>query len=297
MGVESTLRRARTSLWWPGMNSQLKQFISTCQDCQSFQRNNPKESLMSHSIPDRPWSKIAADPFEFKGEHYLVLADYYSDWIEFDKMRDQTATETIALLLKKFSRWGLPDEIVTDCGKNFDSKEFSQFCQRKQIKHTKSSPHHHQSNGKAESAVKIIKSILRKTENSALNPYEALLDQHNTLTVDMTTSPAQRFLHRRLKSEIPMKATLLTPEIAETVLEEKAKKTTKSQMYYNRTAKDLTVLKPGDTVAIKPEGLTKGQRWRKGFIVQKNPFHSYDVEVDGKLLRRNRVHLKPRKTA
>ena len=297
MGVESTLRRARTSLWWPGMNSQLKQFISSCEICQSFQRNNPKESLMSHSIPDRPWSKIAADPFEFKGEHYLVLADYYSDWIEFDKMRDQTATETIALLLKKFSRWGLPDEIVTDCGKNFDSKEFSQFCQRKQMKHTKSSPHHHQSNGKAESAVKIIKSILRKTENSALNPFEALLDQHNTPTVDMTTSPAQRFLHRRLKSEIPMKATLLTPEIAETVLEEKAKKTTKSQMYYNRTAKDLSVLQPGDTVAIKPEGLTKEQQWRNGSIVQRNPFRSYDVEVDGKLLRRNRVHLKPRKTA
>ena len=54
MSVESTLRRARTSLWWPGMNSQLKQFISTCQVCKSFQRNNPKESLMSHSIPDRP---------------------------------------------------------------------------------------------------------------------------------------------------------------------------------------------------------------------------------------------------
>ena len=48
----------------------------------------------------------------------------------------------------------------------------------------------------------------------------------------MATSPAQRFLNRRLKSEIPMKATLLTPEIAETVREEKAKKTTKSQMYY-----------------------------------------------------------------
>ena len=126
------------------MNSQLKQFISTCQVCQSFQRNNLKESLVSHSIPDRPWSKIAADPFEFKGEHYLVLADYYSDWIEFDKMRDQTATETIALLLKQLSHWGLSDEIVTDCGKNFDSKEFSQFCQRKQIKHMKSSPPHHQ---------------------------------------------------------------------------------------------------------------------------------------------------------
>ena len=109
----------------------------------------------------------------------------------------------------------------------------------------------------------------------------------------MMTSPAQRFLHRRLKSEIPMKATLLTLQIAETVLKEKAKKTAKSQLYYNRTAKDLSVLKPGDTVNIKPEGLTKGQQWRKRLIVQKHPFRSYDVEVDGKLRRRNRVHLKP----
>lgn len=92
----------------------------------------------------------------------------------------------------------------------------------------------------------------------------------------MTTSPAQGFLHRRLKSYIPMKATLLKSEITETVLEEKAKKTAKSQMYYNRTAKDLSVLKPGDTVNIKPEGLTKGQKWRKGLIVQNNPFRSYN---------------------
>ena len=63
MGVESTLRRARTSLWRPGMNTQLKQFIPSCQACKSFQRNNQKESLMSHSIPDRQGSKIAADLF------------------------------------------------------------------------------------------------------------------------------------------------------------------------------------------------------------------------------------------
>ena len=56
-----------------------------------------------------------------------------------------------------------------------------------------------------------------------------------------------------------MKATLLTPEIAETVLAEKTKKHQKSQAYYDRTAKDLNELKPGDTVRVKPEGLSKGQ--------------------------------------
>ena len=56
-----------------------------------------------------------------------------------------------------------------------------------------------------------------------------------------------------------MKATLLTPEIAETVLAEKTKKHQKSQAYYDRTAKDLGELKPGDTVGVKHEGLLKGQ--------------------------------------
>ena len=228
--------------------------------------NNQKETLISHEIPNRLWSKVGSDIFEWNKEHYLVLVDYYSDWIEFDLMKNQTACETINLMQKQFARWGIPDEIVTDCGKNYDSVEFSQFCQRKKIKHTKSSPYHHQSNGKAESAVKIVKTLLRKAEKTKLSPYEALLDQHNTPTAGMTTSPAQRFLNRRTRTEVPMKATLLTPEIAETVLAEKTKKHQKSQAYYDRTAKDLNELKPGDTVRVKPEGLLKGQEWKKGTV-------------------------------
>ena len=77
VGVESTLRRARTSLWWVGMNSQLKQIISPCQVCQSFQRNIPKESLMSRSIPDRPWSKIVADLLSLRTFALIVSAHPY----------------------------------------------------------------------------------------------------------------------------------------------------------------------------------------------------------------------------
>ena len=294
MGTESTLRRARTSLWWPGMNSQLKHFIAACGVCNSFQKNNQKETLMSHPIPNRPWSKIGCDIFEWNKGHYLVLVDYYSDWIEFDQMRNQTAAETIDLMQRQFARWGIPDEIVTDCGKNFDSAEFSQFCQRKKIKHTKSSPHHHQSNGKSESAVKIAKTMLRKSAKTTLNPYEALLDQRNTPTAGMTTSPIQRFLNRRTKTEIPMKTTLLTPKLAEQVLKEKARKTKKSQTYYDRNAK-CNMLKPGDIVRIKPQGLVKGQEWKKGSVIQSHGYRSYDVKVDEKVLTRNRVHLKPDK--
>jgi hypothetical protein len=292
MGTESTLRRARTALWWPGMNTQLKHFIATCEICKSYQTKNQKETLISHEIPNRPWSKIASDIFEWNKEHYLVIVDYYSDWIEFDKMKNQTTAEIIDLMQKQFARWGIPDEIVTDCGKNYDSTEFSHFCDRKKIKHTNSSPHYHQSNGKAESAVKIVETLIKKTDKTGLNPYEALLDQRNTPTVGMTTSPAQRFLNRRTRTEIPMKGTLLTPEIAEKVLEEKQQKNKKSKEHYDNTAKDLNELKPGDKVRLQPVGVTKGQEWKKGTIIQNKGFRSYKVDVNGKVLTRNRAHLK-----
>ena len=228
MGIQSTLRRARTSVWWPGMNVQLKKFIASCEVCNAFQTKNQKETLLSHEIPNRLWSKVASDIFEWNKEHYLVLVDYYSDWIEFDFMKNQTAAEIIGLMQKQFARWGIPDEIVADSATNYDSAEFSQLCQRKKIKYIKSSPHHHQSNGKAESAVKSAKSLLRKSQASPLNPYEALLDQRNTPTVGLTSSPSQRLLNRRTRTEIPMKGTLLASNIAENVLGEKTNKTKKS---------------------------------------------------------------------
>ena len=36
-------------------------------------------------------------------------------------MKNQTTGETIDLTQNQFARWGIPDKIVTDCGKNYDS--------------------------------------------------------------------------------------------------------------------------------------------------------------------------------
>ena len=118
-------------------------------------------------------------------------------------MRNQTAAEIITLMQKQFARWRIPVDNVTDSGTNYDSVEFSQLCKQNNIEQTKYSPHHHQSNGKSESAVKIIKTSLKKTEKTALNPYEALLGRHNTPAIGMTTSSAQRFLNRRQEQKYP----------------------------------------------------------------------------------------------
>ena len=95
----------------------------------------------------------------------------------------------------------------------------------------------------------------------------------------MTTYPT-----RQAKTEIPIKATLLTVKLAEQVLEREAEKTKKSQTYYDRDAKDLNELRPGDIVRINPKGLVKGQEWRKGSVIQSHGYRSYDIKVVVKCL-------------
>ena len=83
----------------------------------------------------------------------------------------------------------------------------------------------------------------------------------------MTTSTPQTLINGLTRIEIPMKAKLMTAEIAEKVLAEKTKGNQKPQGYYDQTAKDLNEVKPGNTVIVKPKGLLRGQGWKKETVL------------------------------
>ena len=53
-GLEGCLRRARESVYWPGMNSELRHWISTCEPCRLFEISHGKETLVCHEVPQRP---------------------------------------------------------------------------------------------------------------------------------------------------------------------------------------------------------------------------------------------------
>ncbi|CAC5384426.1 unnamed protein product [Mytilus coruscus] len=66
IGIEGCLRRARESLYWPGMNAEVKDFIQRCETCRTFERKQQKETLISHEIPSHPWSKVGIDLMTFQ---------------------------------------------------------------------------------------------------------------------------------------------------------------------------------------------------------------------------------------
>ena len=119
LGVDGCLRRAKECLFWPNMTADIRDYISTCSTCRTFEAANPKETLMSHDVPDRPWAKIGTDLFAKDGKDYLITVDYYSNFWEVDWLQSTDAATVINKLKNHFARHGIPDTIVSDNGPQY----------------------------------------------------------------------------------------------------------------------------------------------------------------------------------
>ena len=108
-GVASTLRRSRELVFWPNMSGELKGHISMCDVCCALSPKQPKETIVCHDVPDRPWAKIATDLFELENKSYLVTIDYFSKFYEIDRVYDYGAASVI---------WKIKSQI-RDPGRNF----------------------------------------------------------------------------------------------------------------------------------------------------------------------------------
>ena len=201
LGVEVCLRRAREVLYWPGMASQIKDRVSQSQPCNEFMNKQQKEPMMSYEIPNRAWSVVSQDLFHYRHADYLITVDHYSDYWELDKL-DDTRSETIVECTKKhFSRFGIPSKVITDNGPQFIAVDYEEFSREWEFEHVTSSPYHSQSNGKAESAVKIAKNIIKKVTKAEEDLHLAILDWRNTPD-SSGSSPVQKLMSKRAKNTV-----------------------------------------------------------------------------------------------
>lgn len=294
LGTESCLRRARECLYWPGMNAEMKDYISKCEICRTFEISNQKETLMPQEIPSRPWEKVGTDLFSLEGQDFLITVDYLSNFWEVDRLNDTKSTTIIRKLKTHFARNGIPNTVVSDNGPQYVSADFLKFAQEWDFEHVVSSPSHQNANGKAEAAVKMAKRTMRKCKEGNTEIYKALLEIRNTPSQGIGSSPAQRLLGRRTRSFLPTTTNLLKPR-GDTLVSNDRKRMEKSQVkqshYYDKTAKDLPVLNEGDIVRMKPFQLGE-KRWEKAIVNKRLDERSYEVETERGTFRRNRVHLK-----
>ena len=175
LGMDKCKRRARDSVFWPGLNNQIEQFVRKCETCLKFAASKQKEPMLSHEGPERPWQKVSSDLFHFAGKEYVILVDQYSLWLEVYLLQPANTSSTIIAFKDSFGRHGIPEEIVSDNGPQYTSKQFRNFVKNLKITHTTSSPHYPQSNGLAEVMVKQVRKLLKKANHSQSKVYKGLL--------------------------------------------------------------------------------------------------------------------------
>lgn len=286
-GEDKTKNRARQVLFWPRMTSEIEQYVKQCKTCEKFRKRNAKEPLMPHPIPDRPWETLAADIMEYKGVDFLVIKDYYSKWVELIQISRKTAGELITKFKSVFSKFGIPDKLVSD-NMPFSSLEFRKFAKEWGFQTVTSSPRFPQSNGMAENGVKLAKTMLKKAYHHQADIYILLLEYRNTPVTGLDLSPSQLLQSRRLKSKIPTTAPLLLPQLCSDVKEKLEYLQGRQKEYFDRNTKALPPLTIGDPVVMQ-----QGNSWVPATVKEKSstPRSFFVTTGDGSTLRRNRRDL------
>lgn len=289
IGIGGCLRRARELLYWPRINAEVKDYVSKCSVCQTYQPEQCREELQPHEMPSRPWSKVGADIFELGSQQFLIMVDYWSNYFEVQELKRITSASVIHALKVQFARHGIPEVLVTDNGTQFSSSEFANFAETWRFEHKTSSPRYPQSNGKAENSVKVCKALLKKAQADNKDPLLAFLDWRNTPSEGLGTSPVQRLMGRRTRTLLPTHTKLLEPKVDSQTGDKLAKRKAIQEQRYNSKSQPLTPLQPGRAIRMKLPGETK---WSLGSCVKILPNRSYEVEVAGRHYRRNRRQLR-----
>ena len=136
--------------------------------------------------------------------------DYYSRLIEITKLYGTTAEAVIQLWKNIFSRHGIPEEVVTDNGSQFDSSAFHRFSQEYQFRHISSSPYYPRNNGDAERGAKTFKALLKKGGE----PYLVLVVYRST-PLSNGYFAAELPMNRKLGTNVPSSIEARKPYISD----------------------------------------------------------------------------------
>ena len=286
LSASKVQENAKQHMYWTGIDADIEDYTKRCQEC--IKRSQvAKEPLQPHDIPEGPWRKLGIDYFAFDGNSYVLICDYFSKFpflyrakTSFWSLRDR--------LIDLFSIEGYPDEIVSDNGPPFQSKEFAKFLSGLGIKHTTSSPGYPHSNGFIEQHIQTVKNMLSKSSNTR-SFLEVLADLRTTRIGTGLPSPAEilhgRNLTTRAQAEIDIKA-------IRSVLQERQLKMMLDHDT-SRRAKKARPLVVGERCHV----LGPGNKWIDAFITGiTDSGRSYETQVEatGGHLTRNRSHIRPR---
>ena len=300
-GISRSQARARLTIYWPGIDWDIEHFVQGCRHCQNNLPSNTKETLVNKPPPERPFQQIAVDFASYGGKQFLIVVDCKTDWPDIIEMgKDTTASKLISVLRDHFCRTAAPDLLWSDGGPQFTSSQLADFLKTWGVRHSRSSPHYPQSNGKVKATVKSMKKLIsaawsgRSVNWNKLSP--ALLQYRNTPSRKDGMSPAQKLFGHPVQDSLPAHRRSFMAEwqkSSDTVDKALSSNQAKSEAYYNQQAHDLPDLQVDNHVAIQDPD---SKLWDVyGVVTAIGPYRRYFVKTQsGRDFVRNRRFLRKR---
>ncbi|XP_064470249.1 uncharacterized protein K02A2.6-like [Ornithodoros turicata] len=291
-GIVRMKEISRSYVWWPRIDVDIEAVVKGCPACQQGRALPTPAPLHPWAWPTRPWSRLHIDfAGPFQQRYFFVVVDAHSKWPEVFIMTSTSTELTIAKLRDIFSRFGLPEVLVSDNGPQFASKLFQDFVKQNGIKHIRSAPYHPSSNGQEERFVRTMKEAIRK--DHACRPLEArlnsfLLAYRNTPQASTQQSPAALLLGRPLRTRLD----LLRPDSEATVRYHQFKGSQRRRMKDRQFA-------VGANVLVK--NFREGPKWLMARVLSRSGPVSYLLQVNSprgpQLWKRHIDHIHARSTA
>ena len=186
---------AQTSVYWIGLNKEIEDHILRCEPCQVNGKSQSKEPVIPIVIPNTPWQTLGADLFFQGGKWYLLICDYYSKFQVVHGLPATTSKDVMSALSCSFSVVSIPEEIISDNGSQFTTKEYQDFAPRYGFRIITSSPHYPRGHG-FECQVQTIKHIFTKGAEDGSDPHLALLQLKATPLHCRMPSPGELLQNR-----------------------------------------------------------------------------------------------------
>ena len=149
--MQRTILRVQQRFYWPGLALDVALWCAKCAQCAGRKGKPYPSKLPLKQFPDRaPFDRIAIDILDTHkvtrtGNHYvMVVSAYFTKWTDAYPLRNHTARVVAHTLI---TRWivyhGVPSQILTDQGPEFESTLFRRLAHLPQARklHTSLTTH------------------------------------------------------------------------------------------------------------------------------------------------------------
>ena len=156
LGIEKTLSLLTDHFYWPNQTKDVEQYIQTCPRCLKF-KAVPDRAELTPILATRPLELVHIDFLTIESEktdkdiNILVVTDHFTRYAQAFVTHSQTASVVANTLWERFfAHYGFPEKILSDQGRNFESKLIAELCQLVQVKKLRTTPYRPEGNGACE---------------------------------------------------------------------------------------------------------------------------------------------------